>query len=275
MTLLLGRMAGGLWRVHRLHAAALKAVASRWQAASDRLASRLDLRVPVHVVESARVFAPTAVGWLRPVILLPIAALTNLTPSQVEAILVHELVHVRRYDYLVNLLQTLTETLLFYHPGVWWISERIRLEREHCCDDVAVEICRDAVDYAAALTQLEAWRTEGPSLAPGATDGSLVVRVRRILGTPAGREVRPPGWLVIVGLTIALIVGVGRSLPLFDPPLAAASVTAAQERDEPIASPGTFDWRAHVTDHFEIHYYRRLRATSLWSKWPPSRPIGG
>ena len=258
VTLLLGRMAGGLWRVHRLHAAALQAAASRWQAAGERLASRLGLRVPVHVVESAGVFTPTAVGWLRPIILLPIAALANLTPSQVEAILVHELVHVRRHDYLVNLLQTLAETLLFYHPGVWWISERIRLEREHCCDDVAVEVCGDAVNYAAALTELEAWRTEDTSLAPAATGGSLVVRVRRILGTPKGRELHPPSWLVIVGLTIALVVGVGRYLPLLDLNPAAASTTAEPRRDEPIASPDTFDWRVHLTDHFEIHYYPAL-----------------
>ena len=79
--------------------------------------------------------------------------------AQVEAILAHELAHVRRHDYLVNLMQTLAETLLFYHPAVWWLSARIRDEREHCCDDVAVAVCGDPVGYAAALAELEAWRS--------------------------------------------------------------------------------------------------------------------
>ena len=78
------------------------------------------------------------VGWLRPVILLPASALTGLAPSQLEAVIAHELAHIRRHDYLVNLFQTTVETLLFYHPASWWISRQIRAEREHCCDDVAV-----------------------------------------------------------------------------------------------------------------------------------------
>src|SRR4030095_13888079 len=112
----------------------------------------------VHVVESIAVEVPTVIGWMRPVILLPVAAVAALTPAQVEAILAHELAHIRRHDYAVNLLQTTAETLLFYHPAVWWISKRIRAEREHCCDDVAVRVCGDAVSYAHALAELEAWR---------------------------------------------------------------------------------------------------------------------
>ena len=84
------------------------------------------------VVESALVDVPTVVGCLRPVILLPVAALANLQPSHIEAILAHELAHIRRHDYIVNLLQTVAETVLFYHPGVWWLSARIREERELC-----------------------------------------------------------------------------------------------------------------------------------------------
>ena len=104
-----------------------------------------------------RVDTPTVIGWLRPVVLLPVAALANLTPDQVQAILAHELAHVRRHDFVVNLLQTIAETLLFYHPAVWWLSHRIRVEREHCCDDIAVEVCGDPVGYAEALTTLAAW----------------------------------------------------------------------------------------------------------------------
>ena len=102
-----------------------------------------------------RVDVPTVIGWLKPVVLLPASALAGLSPNQVEAILAHELAHIRRHDYLVNLLQTLVETLLFYHPAVWWLSRRIRAERENCCDDLAVSLCGDPVAYAAALAELE------------------------------------------------------------------------------------------------------------------------
>jgi beta-lactamase regulating signal transducer with metallopeptidase domain len=156
--MLMVRLASGLWQVHRLQVAAGGAAVSRWQSAAERIARRLGLHAEVRVVESTFVDAPSAVGWVRPVILLPIAAFAGLTPSQVEGILAHELIHIRRHDYLVNLAQTVAETLLFFHPGVWWVSRQIRVEREHCCDDVGVQICGDAVNYAAALAELESRR---------------------------------------------------------------------------------------------------------------------
>ena len=260
VALLLIRMAGGLWRVRRIQTAALAAAVSRRQATSERLAARLGVRIKVHVVESARVAVPMAVGWLRPVILLPIAALAHLTPSQVEAILAHELVHIRRHDYIVNVVQTLAETLLFYHPAVWWVSERIRVEREHCCDDVAVDICGDAVGYAEALAELAAWRTDGISLAPAATGGPLAGRVRRLLGVRSGPAPRSTNWVVMLALTAALVVGVAQQLPIFGFEPATAAAASAQQHDGPIASPDSFDWQTRVTDHFELHYYPALEA---------------
>src|SRR4051812_34708792 len=181
VVLLLARMAGGWWRVRRLHHLALATRSSRWQTPCRRLAYRLGLPAAAHVVESALVEVPTVVGWLRPAILLPIAVLASLTPSQIEAILAHELAHIRRHDYAVNMLQTIAETLLFYHPAVWWLSNRVRVEREHCCDDIAIAVCGDPLGYARALAELETWRTSAASMALAATDGSLLERVRRIL----------------------------------------------------------------------------------------------
>ena len=112
-----------------------------------RLAERLALRRFVDVVESAGVAVPILVGWLKPVIVLPTSVISGFSPEQVEALIVHELAHIRRHDYLVNLLQAAVETVLFYHPAVWWVSGRIRAEREHCCDDLAVTIC-DRLVYA-------------------------------------------------------------------------------------------------------------------------------
>src|SRR5204863_1628482 len=180
VTLLLGRMAGGWWHVRRLHRMALATLSSPWQTACRRLAYRLGLPAAAHVVESGLVDVPTVVGWLRPAILLPVAALASLSPAQVEAILAHELAHIRRHDYAVNVLQTIVETLLFYHPAVWWLSNRIREEREHCCDDVAIAVCGDPVSYARALAELETFRSASASMAVAATGGSLIRRVRRI-----------------------------------------------------------------------------------------------
>ncbi len=123
-----------------------------------RAARRLGVAPTVQVVQSWLVQIPAVVGWLRPVILLPIGTLNGLTPLQLEAVLAHELAHIRRHDYLVNLLQTLVETLLFYHPAVWWVSHQMRLEREDCCDDLALLVCSDRHQYARTLLALDELR---------------------------------------------------------------------------------------------------------------------
>ncbi len=260
VTGLLGRMAGGLWRVRRLHLAAIAAPASSWQAVCTRLASNLGLGATPHVAELRNVETPTVVGWMRPVILLPIAAIANLTPSQVEAILAHELVHIRRHDFAVNVAQTVAETLLFYHPSVWWLSGRIRVEREHCCDDAAVELSGDAVQYATALTELEALRSTGTALALAATTGSLTHRVRRILRLPHVREPRSLSEAASLMLALVLVLGVGAlRLPGVDVSGATPAATErATAQQEPLASPDTFDWRVYGTSHFDIYYYPAL-----------------
>src|SRR5437660_1057705 len=128
--------------------------------------------------------APAVLGWFRPVVLLPVRALTGLTEAQIEAVIAHELAHIRRLDCFVNLFQIAPETLLFYHPAVWWVSQRIRAERENCCDDEAIVICGDAVNYARALTLMEEWRT-APALMMAANRGPLAARVVRLLGWDA------------------------------------------------------------------------------------------
>jgi ankyrin repeat protein len=150
------------------------------------------------MLESALVEVPTLIGWLRPTILVPASVFIGLTPDQLEAILAHELAHVRRYDYLVNLFQTLIETILFYHPAVWWISRKLREERENCCDDIALEVMQDRLVYASALAQLEAGR--GMPLALTASGGSLLHRIRRIAGTNDRKVSAWPLWVLIIGI---------------------------------------------------------------------------
>jgi hypothetical protein len=135
----------------------------------------------VRYCECERLEAPVVLGWFRPVVLLPIKALTGLNEEQIEAVIAHELAHIRRLDCFVNLFQIAAETLLFYHPAVWRVSQRIRAEREHCCDDEAIAICGDAVNYARALTLMEEWRT-APALLMAANRSPLAERVLRLLG---------------------------------------------------------------------------------------------
>ncbi len=118
-------MSSWLW-VQRMKSHGTLPARDGWQVIATRLARRLHIARRVTLLESGRVDVPTVIGWIRPVILLPASALSGLAPQQLEAILAHELAHVRRHDYVVNLLQTLVETVLFYHPAVWWLSRRIR-----------------------------------------------------------------------------------------------------------------------------------------------------
>ena len=196
VTVLLARAGAGWRQVRRLHKYAMASASSKWQHAGNRLARELRLARVIHVVELAQIEVPCVVGWLRPIVVLPIAAMAQLSAAQVEAILVHELAHVRRHDYLVNLVQTIAETLLFYHPGVWWLSARIREEREQCCDDVALAVCGDPVGYATALAELEAWRHGDVGLAAAATGGSLLNRVQRILRVDVSADSRTSPWAV-------------------------------------------------------------------------------
>jgi uncharacterized protein (TIGR03435 family) len=211
------RLAGGLWRITRLHRTSRTASPSVWADAAADIAHTLGLSRVIRVIDTALVDTPTVIGVIRPVILLPIAALSGLSSSQVDAILAHELAHIRRHDFLVNLLQTVAETVLFYHPAVWWLSARIRAEREHCCDAVALSVCGDPVSYAEALVELESWRTAHSNLAMAATGGTLMARVRRLLGAPADDRPRSFGAMVVAGVVAFVVCVAGAYLVAAQP----------------------------------------------------------
>ena len=234
-------LTGWVW-VQRMKSVGTRAVREDWLHAAARLCRQLHIGRPVRLLESTRVDVPTVIGWLKPIVLLPTSAMSGLAPQQLEAILAHELAHIRRHDYLVNLLQTLVETLLFYHPAVWWLSHRIRVERENCCDDLAVSLCGDPYTYAQALADLEGLRGASPGrLAVAVTGGSLGARVRRLLGAPSHAG-RCPGWLAgtAAALLVATIVAgaVAEDLkqdPTSDQPAKAVGRTASA--DQPPAIP--------------------------------------
>jgi len=199
------RLASGWLMTRQLGRVGTSSVPDACVEAVARLAARLRISRPVRVLGSAVVQVPAVIGWLRPVILLPASALTGLTPLQLDALLAHELAHVRRYDYVANLLQSVVETLLFYHPAAWWVSQQVREEREHCCDDLAVAVCGDAHFYATALLSMERLRVTPPAfaLAAAGRGGTLMGRIRRLVA-PVQAEIFPRWMAGVLAVTLAL-----------------------------------------------------------------------
>lgn len=195
------RSAGGWVVAQRLKWMSTTTVEPVWEQRARRLALALRVSRPVRMAASAIARLPMVVGWLRPVILVPASAFTGMDAQQLEALLAHELAHIRRHDYLVNLIQTAAETLLFYHPAVWWVGRRIRIERENCCDDLAVAACGDVLTYARALTRLEELRAREPQYALAAGGGLLITRIRRLIAAAQPAEHTAKTWIV-AALTI-------------------------------------------------------------------------
>ena len=222
---------GGWAQLQRLKRRMVRRIGDNLQQRAATLGACLGVRRAVTLLESALVEVPTVVGWLRPAILLPASALTGLSPEQLEAILAHELAHIRRYDYLVNMVQTVVEILGFYHPAVWWVSHRIRIERENCCDDLAVRLCGDSVRYARALTCLEEIRHSQAELAVAATGGSLIERIARLLGRPATDDRRLtwlPGLIALL-LIAGIVIPAALVLAASEPPAVLPPATVASD----------------------------------------------
>jgi len=226
------RMVGGWLYTQRLKSYGTRPLEEGWEQTLRRLCDRLRAPRSARLLESAMVKVPMVIGWLRPVILLPAGALTGLSPQQLEAIIAHELAHIRRHDYLINLLQAVVETLLFYHPAVWWVSRRIRQEREHCCDDLAVAVCGDALTYARALLEMEQLRAAGPQLAMAANGGLLMNRIRRLVGAQPKHADRFSGLFAgVIALTTLISAGAGAQILLQSSSRADRELVSARERE--------------------------------------------
>lgn len=201
------RMLGGALWLHRLCRDA-RNEAGPWQARVDDLARRLGVRRPVALRLVADGDSPATAGWWRPVILLPAAVTMHMPADLLEALLAHELAHVRRHDYLVNLLQRLVETLLFYHPVVWWLSHRIRIERELVADDLAATALGDGRRLAVALATLDRLAAAPrspfplPAFAQAAHGGHLMSRIQRLV-RPSRRAIGGAVLPPLLGLAVA------------------------------------------------------------------------
>lgn len=180
------RSVGGVLMVERMRRRESKFVNERLRGVCLALQEKMGLQRLVKFYECSQLDAPAVVGWLRPVVMLPVSALTGLSEAQLASVIAHELAHIKRFDPLVNLFQIGVETLLFYHPGVWWLNKRIREERENCCDDMAVEVCGNPLTFAHALARMAESRIS-PRLLMAANSRPLAARVARLLGV--GRKV--------------------------------------------------------------------------------------
>ena len=198
------------------------------------------------------------IGYVRPVILMPVGLLAGLPAGQVESILLHELAHIRRHDYLVNLMQIVVEGLVFYHPAVWWISGVIRAERENCCDDLVVATQGDALAYAAALTALEQNRGAVREAVLAATGGSLVKRVRRLLVQPEGPRaaLTPVFSAAILTISLAAAMAAWQSTPPPVRPPAPPVPLLAQVQQTPAPSGG-HPYRQVAQPGRRLHHHRR------------------
>lgn len=236
------RFAGSFYYLKTLRdPAALTPMGDRWQGEFDRLAKAIGLTQTIRVAESARISSPITLGTFSPLVLLPAGLVGGLTTAQIEAILVHELYHIKRRDYAINVAQALVEVLMFYHPAIWQICRIIREERENCCDDKTLAFCGDPVPYARALTQIHETNTlTKPPFAMSATGptGTFAARIKRLFNIyPNPAKARSKGLFALSLLLICfgLLLMSANTLPIV-PPQPAKGIVITYQKTTPLAA---------------------------------------
>ena len=200
---------GGYWRARRWIRQGMSDLDSYRNRRFQALLQRIGVRQVVRIVQTACLDVPAVIGAVKPVILIPASLLTGMDSEALEAIVLHEMIHIRRHDYLMNIVQTVIETLMFYHPVVWWVSHRIRQEREHCCDDAVVRILGDEVIYIKSLVSLEEGRHRF-RMAVAADGCDLFQRIRRLtvghVNNRTTNRVNPVVFGLLCLLSLAVLV---------------------------------------------------------------------
>ena len=202
----------------------------------NQLKARLFVTKRARLVISLTAHVPMAIGWIKPVVLLPANLASGLSIAQLEMLMAHELAHIKRYDYLVNLIQTFVELVLFFHPAVKWISKQIRQEREYCCDDLAIHHCGNQLVYARTLAEAEVLRHNIPELAMAATGGDLSSRIHRAVGQHSCAPRYGNQWLA--ALAAAFVI----------PSIFTASKVIAMTQTEPAPVPPANQQHVMVLD---------------------------
>ncbi len=221
------RVAFGLLLLEHLRRRNLVALPAELVAKFRALQQRLGIQRVVRYCECRLVGAPAVIGFFRPIVLLPVRALTGLSDAQLEAVIAHELGHIKRFDVAVNFFQVIAETLFFFHPAVWWLNKRIRADREDCCDDIAVAASGANVGYARALATMAGWR-DVPTFAMAATGGPVAARVARLLGVSQNTGATRHAGVVTASLVlVAAVVAGAVSLGIAQPAIAQTSEASA------------------------------------------------
>ena len=225
ITLLAGKLLVEVYNVNRLPKQGCVEPDAQLLIRFNELAKQLNLTISPKLLISLKVDVPMAIGWLKPVVLIPASMISGLNKAQLEMLILHELAHIRRYDYLVNFLQTVVEILLFFHPAVLWISKQMRNEREYCSDDIAVKHCGDAVAYAHTLADTASLCTKAhhhhtiPSMAMAASGGDLKQRVVRLVDHHCAPQNNISKWFASATIIFSVLLLSSKHLltmPLID-----------------------------------------------------------
>jgi Zn-dependent protease with chaperone function len=242
---------GGWIAIQRMRSLGVISVSPELVNLLSNLAAELGLKRSVSIARSTLVRVPVVIGFIRPLILIPASILAGLPAEYLEAVIAHELAHIRRHDYLVNLLQALIETILFYHPAVWWVSRKIREEREHCCDDIAAGLCGDRRLYAKALLSVEELCPPVSLLAVAVTGGGgqMFNRVKRLTDVPRRPRFRRSASLAAVFLSLNLLL-----LPLLPERIfgQGVSTTGQTARNAPLVRVQVTDAAGKMVPIYEI-----------------------
>jgi beta-lactamase regulating signal transducer with metallopeptidase domain/peptidoglycan/xylan/chitin deacetylase (PgdA/CDA1 family) len=205
------RLGGGIWQLRRYKMSGVESVDANWQQRFTLICQTLKIDRHIKLLQSAIIETPIAIGFFKPLIIVPVSVFLQMRPHELETIIAHELIHIRRYDPLVNILQSVIEVLFFYHPGVWWISAQIRREREFAADNAVMEIFGDShTVYATALANLEEIRLRAdqnmPSIATAANGGNLMQRMEKILKIKTEMTRANSAWSAVLTFVLILVV---------------------------------------------------------------------
>ena len=200
------RLLGGFVYTQRIKHYKTFEVNEIWRERLQNLADEMQIQKKVQLVESALIKLPMVIGYFKPVVLMPLSTLTGLPQNQIEAILAHELAHIKREDYFLNIVQSMIEILFFFNPAVWWISSTIRKEREYSCDELAIEVCGDSLILANALIAIQQKLNSKPAFALAAlgNENSLILRIKKMLNKNNNKLLYPKKLAVIVFMIISL-----------------------------------------------------------------------
>src|SRR5690554_5650540 len=245
VALLMLRMGINFWSLHRLKSQSHPIDPNHLDFLTG-LMEKMNIRNPVAIRSSVRIQMPMVIGAFQPVVLIPLSLLSNTPPHILKAMMAHELAHVERHDFAINLIQSVVETLFFYHPAVWYFSYIARREREYCCDQRAVEVGCQREDLVRALTEVgELQHSQALSMSLGGQPNELLNRVKYLLGLQPSYRYAPDHsiWYYgsLLGVFLLFSIGKHQFFPTPDqtnsPPLAifhADTIPQTEDREEEV-----------------------------------------